>query len=109
MDIVERLRSTPANRFKDHEAADEIDALRRQIAAKDVEIAKLNDALSETIAYHKRMMEANEVHLSACKADASRFNALQNMPAQQAQAFFWNYQSRKERARAIDIAMQEGK
>lgn len=39
------------------------------------------------------------------KKDADRFRFLQNIPAEQAQAFFWNYQSRYQRAKAIDAAM----
>lgn len=40
--------------------------------------------------------------------DAARFRALQDMPPAQAQAFFWNYASRKQRAAAIDTAMGAG-
>ncbi len=39
--------------------------------------------------------------------DAKRFRALQSMDHVKAQAFFWNYRSRKERAAAIDKAMAE--
>lgn len=39
-----------------------------------------------------------------CK-DALRFRFLQNLPVVEAQAFFWNYGSRTERAKAIDKAM----
>jgi hypothetical protein len=35
-------------------------------------------------------------------ADAARFRALQRMPPVQAQAYFWNFSSRKARAKAID-------
>jgi hypothetical protein len=37
--------------------------------------------------------------------DAARFQFLQNLPAVEAQVFFWNYTSRKQRAEAIDKAM----
>lgn len=37
--------------------------------------------------------------------DAERFRYLQSLPAHKAQAFFWNYTSRRERAKAIDVAM----
>jgi hypothetical protein len=40
--------------------------------------------------------------------DAERFRYLQNIGKVQAQAYFWNYSSRKQRAQAIDadIAQQ---
>lgn len=34
--------------------------------------------------------------------DAKRFNILQNISRHLAQAFFWNYESRRERAKQID-------
>lgn len=37
--------------------------------------------------------------------DAARFDYLQNAPVVEAQAFFWNYASRKQRAEAIDEAI----
>ena len=37
--------------------------------------------------------------------DAERFVFLQNLATEKAQAFFWNYTSRKQRAKAIDEAM----
>lgn len=42
--------------------------------------------------------------VAAYKADAERFKYLQNLPVKDAQAFFWNYTSRKQRAAAIDKA-----
>jgi hypothetical protein len=45
--------------------------------------------------------------VSEDEKDAVRFRALQNMPAEQAQAFFWNYSSRKQRAKAIDKYIKE--
>ena len=38
--------------------------------------------------------------------DAHRFQFLQNIDPKDAQAFFWNFTSRRERAKAIDRAMQ---
>lgn len=35
------------------------------------------------------------------RKEAQLFRTLQNMPAKVAQSFFWNYSSRKERAKAI--------
>lgn len=40
------------------------------------------------------------------RKDAERFRFLQNLPVVEAQAYFWNYGSRTERAKAIDIAMR---
>lgn len=39
------------------------------------------------------------------KKDAARFRFLQDLPTVEAQAFFWNYGSRTERAKAIDKEM----
>ena len=48
--------------------------------------------------------------LTAQEPDAARFRYLQNILARDAQAFFWNHSSRKQRAAAIDAAMlKEGK
>lgn len=38
--------------------------------------------------------------------DAERFRFLQNLEPVEAQAFFWNYTSRAQRAKAIDAAME---
>ena len=38
------------------------------------------------------------------REDAERYRWLQNQPVPIAQAFFWNYQSRKQRSKAIDKA-----
>lgn len=43
----------------------------------------------------------------AINRDAARFQYLQSIPAIQAQAFFWRYPSRRDRAKAIDIAMAQ--
>ena len=39
--------------------------------------------------------------------DAARFRYLQNLPRAQAQAYFWNYESRRQRAEAIDNDMKD--
>jgi hypothetical protein len=41
--------------------------------------------------------------------DAARFQYLQNCDPVVAQAYFWRYSSRRERRKAIDVAMSEGK
>lgn len=45
--------------------------------------------------------------LQGLDRDAARFTFLQNISVVQAQAFFWTYQSRKQRAEAIDAAMRQ--
>ena len=49
----------------------------------------------------QREMEAENAEL---RKDAERFQYLQNLSVKDAQAFFWNYTSRKQRAAAIDKA-----
>lgn len=39
------------------------------------------------------------------RRDAARFKHLQDLPAKEAQAYFWTYSSRTERKKAIDAAM----
>lgn len=45
---------------------------------------------------------AQQLEWARDKKDAERFRALQDMHKMMAQAFFWNYDSRKQRAAAID-------
>ena len=52
-------------------------------------------------------LSALRAKLAASEKDAKRFNGLQNMPPIEAQAFFWNFQSRKQRAAAIDAAIEK--
>mgnify|MGYP006935533625 CR=1 FL=1 len=47
-----------------------------------------------------------QAELLIFKKDALRFRYLQNLPVAEAQAFFWNYSSRKRRAAAIDEAIK---
>ena len=48
---------------------------------------------------------AAQARIKELEKDAARFQYLQNIPVKDAQAFFWNYASRKQRAAAIDSAM----
>ena len=41
------------------------------------------------------------------RADSERFRFLQNLPIVEAQQFFWNWKSRKQRAVAIDAALKK--
>lgn len=43
--------------------------------------------------------------IEALRRDAARFRFLQNLPVVNAQMYFWHYESRKQRAKAIDAAM----
>lgn len=61
------------------------------------------------VATQKAVNEELQAKLAAAEKDAERFEALQNMPIEQAQAFFWNFSSRTERAKAIDSAIAEYK
>lgn len=45
--------------------------------------------------------------VAALRKDAERFRYLQNIPVVQAQQYFWNHQSRKQRAEAIDFDMKQ--
>ena len=51
--------------------------------------------------------EQCEAENKALRKDAERFQYLQNCDQKIAQAFFWNYSSRKARAKAIDAAMKK--
>lgn len=64
------------------------------------------DLQSYSDKYDKRIAEL-EAQLAEAQKDAERFKALQDMDPKKAQAFFWNYTSRKQRAKAIDEAMEK--
>lgn len=55
---------------------------------------------------HRLLHEAAEEILRLRK-DGERFRYLQNVPVVQAQQYFWNHQSRKQRAEAIDFDMKQ--
>lgn len=71
------------------------DAALEDLAGRKVEIEMLYESAEQPQAQ-------NEV----LRKDAERFRYLQNLDAKDAQAFFWNYQSRKQRAAAIDAALR---
>lgn len=50
-------------------------------------------------------IDALKAELEAMRKDAARFNHLQNLPVVEAQALFWMYESRKQRAHEIDLAI----
>ena len=75
---------------------------------------QINDDDTEYIRadVHRALLQSvtreRDRHMEAAKAlekDAARFRYLQDLPASKAQAFFWNWSSRRERSRAIDSAM----
>ena len=51
--------------------------------------------------------ERLRAQLTAAQKDAERFVFLQNIDPKEAQAFFWNISSRRERAKAIDAAREK--
>jgi hypothetical protein len=54
----------------------------------------------------KRMQPELVEHLRQMAVDAAMFRYLQSIDSKEAQAFFWNHSSRKERAKAIAAAMK---
>lgn len=76
-------------------AADELQRLR-------TENAQLNLSLQATYDERQEVLGELRAENAALQSDARRFQALQNMDRVKAQAFFWQYESRKQRAAAID-------
>lgn len=64
---------------------------------------------SEEIAESVRLSISKEMAegVEDFRRDAMRFRYLQNIEPLKAQAFFWNYTSRRQRKKAIDQAMKE--
>jgi len=63
--------------------------------------------LIEPCGYHAaelRKLTALRSRLKRAEKDVKLFAYLQNCPVVEAQAFFWNYKSRKQRAQAIEMA-----
>jgi multidrug resistance efflux pump len=76
------------------------------------ELAAANAAIEVWQREAQSAQETNDqlkAKLAEAEKDAKRFNKLQNMDPKKAQAFFWNYLSRKQRAKAIDAAIAESK
>lgn len=63
-------------------------------------LRRLADALLSLSA----QLAEKKAECEGLRQDAERFQYLQNIPVVVAQQFFWNYSSRKERAKAIDSA-----
>lgn len=63
-------------------------------------------AAQEQLERYKAEVTRLEHVVSAAQKDAARFDALQNMPTEEAQAFFWNFKSRTQRAAAIDAVIE---
>ena len=70
----------------------------------DLEVA--HEALAEIVRLRIALADRN-ARIEVLRADAERFIQLQNMPPVEAQAFFWRFTSRKQRAKAIDAAIKE--
>jgi hypothetical protein len=80
----------------------------------DALIAEAKDYLARNTSHGAHLAQMNilanhacqlERELAEARRDARRFQHLQNAPVVEAQAYFWNYQSRKQRAAAIDAAI----
>lgn len=81
------------NRTIGHRTAEALEAARK-VSSTDEEYFRAATGLLEAL----------------CKElakDAERFRYLQNIPVVQAQQYFWNHQSRKQRAEAIDFDMKQ--
>lgn len=74
--------------------------LKRRVDAKDAARQRIQDAL---LSFSAQLAE-KKAECEGLRQDAERFQYLQNIPVVVAQQFFWNYSSRKERAKAIDSA-----
>lgn len=55
----------------------------------------------DTLKYIRELEEK----LANAQKNADRFNYLQNIDPKDAQAFFWNFNSRRQRAAAIDASI----
>jgi hypothetical protein len=82
--IIARLRTTDA----------ELLAAREEIAR-----------LKHDIGRHVTIASEQAETIAALEPNARRYQFLINLPKAQAQAFFWNWDSRKDRAKAIDAAI----
>lgn len=91
-------------------AIDALLSLSAQLAEKEAENVKLRGAVPCCQDFDnctQRCFPRAEHFKAECEGlrqDAERFQYLQNIPVVVAQQFFWNYSSRKERAKAIDSA-----
>jgi hypothetical protein len=68
----------------------------------DVERRKIEQAIEQLQGFIGQRRPTEEM-----RRDAERFRWCQNNP-KKAQAMFWNYSSRKDRAKAIDAAISQG-
>lgn len=71
-------------------------------------IGQTAKAIMELVDGDRATREVIESEILKLAKDAERFLYLQNLPVVEAQAYFWNYGSRTERAKAIDKAMRGG-
>jgi uncharacterized small protein (DUF1192 family) len=67
-----------------------------------------NDVIAQGVADRDATIATLRAEIARLEKDAARFNWCQNNP-KLAQAMFWNYQSRKQRAEAIDAAITAAK
>ena len=110
---AEELRDTHKERAETAER--QLAAMEKVITAEDAEIVRdvqrLERQLAELQAKHDALVRAAETTrpLSALDnaEDAERYRHLQNIDPKDAQAFFWNFNSRRQRSAAIDAARKE--
>jgi len=87
---------------------DHMNAAQEEIERLRGELAEAKETITKFGRWQHELMtraEQAESRAAANEKDAQRFNHLQNLPIVEAQAFFWTYASRKQRAAAIDAAM----
>ena len=89
-----------------------IDIIELAKKAKLVVTLSSYDSVHSFAALHREALIASgelvpRGQVEVDKLDAERFRKLQDMPITTAQSFFWNYKSRKERAKAIDRARSQ--
>lgn len=96
-ETVKRFRGVVVDDYPEREQtyvfASDYDALEQQLHAA-------RDALQAEQCAHQMTSDL----LREAREDADRYRFLTNLPKVQAQAFFWNWDSRKDRAKSIDAA-----
>lgn len=105
------------------EQLDDVCQLERELAARDAELAEArrdNEILRSMLNLYNlggwtdsyailQRAEQAEARAAANEKDATIYRYLQSIPVVEAQAFFWNHKSRKQREQAIVDAMQGGR
>lgn len=69
----------------------------------------ISNSMLEGMGQQQNQLMREAAEAKRIRENAARFVYLQNIDPSKAQAFFWNYTSRKEREKAIDLAMLEAR